>query len=462
MSVRTTVSAACDCRRAAREGQAGVVVRQRRRLRELVDYARAGSPLLAERYRDVPEHFSGVDQLPVITNGELMADFDDWVTDRAVRRDRVETFIADPSLIGSDFLGRYIVCTTSGATGTPAILLHDHGALAVYNALGYVRSVSTALLSLPTLWALARGKGRMAAVFVTDGHYLANTMIARRHRMLPWRARSQRLFSALAPLSTLVAELNDFQPVLLSGYPSVLQVLAQEQAAGRLHLRPILVIAAGETLTSTVRQQISAAFGCRVGNYYGTSEAPGLTYECAHQRLHVNTDWYIVEPVDANHQPTPPGQVSDDVLVTNLANRIQPVIRYPLGDRVTVRSAACPCGSPFPEIDVRGRTGDVLRFTGAAGRVVDVSGLAIATVAEQTPGVARCQLVQTGPARLVVRLTVQPTAARGEVEDWIRARLRDHLVGLGVSPVDVEVAAEPPRVHPRSGKFRQVYSEVKA
>lgn len=80
----------------------------------------------------------------------------------AVSRKSVEAFLADPSLVGSNDLNRYVVCTTSGSTGTPALLLHDHGALTVYNALGYLRSLPV-LFSLHHLWGLLRGGGRKAA-----------------------------------------------------------------------------------------------------------------------------------------------------------------------------------------------------------------------------------------------------------------------------------------------------------
>jgi len=134
-----------------------------------------------------------------------------------------------------------MLCTTSGSTGTPAILLHDRQALKVYNVLGYVRSLATAFLSMPILWALIRGRARLAAVFVTDGHFLGNTMMARRLRKAPWRAGMQRLFSALTPVADLVGTLNNFQPVVLGGYPSVLESLADEQQADRLCIHPVLI-----------------------------------------------------------------------------------------------------------------------------------------------------------------------------------------------------------------------------
>ena len=116
-------------------------------------------------------------------------------------------------------------------------------------------------------------------------------MVARRSRKMPWRAKTQRLFSALTLTAELVRELNTFQPVMLSGYPSALDVLAKEQQAGRLHIHPMAINAAGETITDATREQIAAAFGCAVSNYYGSSEAVGLTFECKHHQLHVNSDW---------------------------------------------------------------------------------------------------------------------------------------------------------------------------
>lgn len=448
-----------DALKAGRERQAGIARRQTERLQDLVAYTREHSPYLADRYRSVPAQVTDIRQLPALSKAEMMAHFDEWVTDPRVTRTRLEAFIADPGLIGHDFLNCYVVCTTSGATGTPAILLHDQHALTVYNVLGYVRSLRTAL-SAGHIWLLLRGKGRLAAVFVTGGHYLGNTMMARRHRAMPWRAKTQRLFSALMPQDKLVDELNAFSPVILGGYPSALELLAQRQQAGRLHIHPFLVSAAGETLTDEARQRISAAFGCEVSNYYGSSEAVGLTFECTAHRMHLNSDWYIVEPVDDDGQPTPPGQMSHGVLVTNLANRIQPIIRYQMGDRVAISLDSCPCGSPFPQIRVEGRTDDTLIFPSPRGEAIRILPLPLLSVAEGTPGLQSCQLIQIAPLTLQVRLAVDRPPEEPAVWDALRTRLEAHLVAQGARHVCIERAPEGPQLHPRSGKFRQVYSQV--
>jgi len=457
----TFLAASWDAWKAAREGKQGIARRQQERLQALVSSAHTSSRYYADLYRDVPEQVTDVSQLPVVTKAELMRHFDDWVTDPAITQHQVEAFLADPSLVGHDYLDRYVVCTTSGSTGIPAILIHDHGALVVYTVLGYVRSLPVFLSSLRTLGALLRGRARLAAVFVTGGHFLGNTMFARRIRKMPWRAKTQRIFSALMPIAELVQQFNAFQPVMLGGYPSALEVLAKEQEAGRLQISPVVITAAGETLTDAVRRRIEAAFGCAVSNYYGSSEAVGLTYECQHRQLHVNSDWYILEPVDEHDRSVPPGQLSHAVLVTNLANRVQPILRYKMGDRVTIRSDICPCGSPFPVIDVIGRTDEMLSFPRQQGGMVQILPLAMVTVAEETPGVYSCQIIQTEPLKLRVRLAVKELREEHIVWEALQKRLLTYLAEQGIANVFIEKASEPPQLNPRSGKFRQVWSVVR-
>lgn len=61
-----------------------------------------------------------------------------------------------------------------------------------------------------------------------------------------------------------------------------------------------------------------------------------------HGWQHVNTDWVTFEPVDSAFKRVPKREVSHTVLVSNLANRLQPVLRYDLDDSVVERTDPCP------------------------------------------------------------------------------------------------------------------------
>jgi hypothetical protein len=154
-------------------------------------------------------------------------------------------------------------------------------------------------------------------------------------------------------------------------------------------LHPALEALAAEGLPDCEPAGIATTFGAIVGNSYAASECPFLSYSCQAAWLHVNADWVILEPVDADHQPTPPGQQSHTVLVTNLDNRVQPILRYDLGDSVLQRPEPCPCGNPLPAIRVQGRTADLLTFPTPSGPSVTLTPLALTTRLDQLRG-SRC------------------------------------------------------------------------
>jgi phenylacetate-coenzyme A ligase PaaK-like adenylate-forming protein len=155
-------------------------------------------------------------------------------------------------------------------------------------------------------------------------------------------------------------------------------------------------------------------------------------------------------------RPDPPGEPSHTVLLTNLANRVQPIIRYDLGDTVVALQGPCPCGNPLPAIRVQGRRDDVLRLRVTNGRTVSVLPLAIGSVADETPGVHRSQLVQTGPTSILLRLNPEPDAPAEQVWDSVCSNLAEYLATQGLAGIDIIRATEPPETSATSGKFRQV------
>jgi phenylacetate-coenzyme A ligase PaaK-like adenylate-forming protein len=426
----------------------------RARLDSLVRYARVRSPFYRHAYRHLPD--SGIDlcALPVTTKRALMARFDDWVTDAAVRRADLDRFLADRTHARERYLDRYVVWKTSGTSGEPGIFLQDEDALEVYGALLGIQLTRPDIASRVAAGVFNRG-GRAALIAATGDHFAA---IGWWQRVCRGPVEPQaRAFSLLAPRDQLIGELEAFDPAYLASYPTMLAILAGERAAGRLRIAPDLLWSGGEYLSPATQARIEAAFGCPVVNEYGSSECFSIAFGCAAGWLHVNADWVLLEPVDADHQRTPPGHVSHSVLVTNLANRIQPVIRYDLGDAVVARGEPCECGSPLPAIRVQGRRDDVLEFERPGTHSVHVPPMALTTVIEEAGGVHRFQVVRRAPDCLAVRL--DPVEVRGRV-DAVFARvsqaLRAYLERQGIPAVRITRDRASPQRDARSGKLRQV------
>jgi phenylacetate-CoA ligase len=438
-----------DMARVRRSGASAVTTRARARLADQVAFARSRSRLYRELYAGLPERVDDVRALPVVRKTDLMGRFDEWVTDAEVRHDALRAFVENPSLVGEYFLGRYTAATTSGTTGAKGMFLIDDRSMRVTTALA-VRMLRDWLGPKDVLKVI-RGGRRVAMLMAAGGHFASATAAARLTR----DRRSVRAFPVQTPLRELVGQLNEFQPVIVAPYASTASILATEQAAGRLNIHPALVVPSAEGLAPTEYGRIAEAFGAKVRDSYAATECPFLSYRCGEGWLHVNADWAILEAVDEQYQPVAPGTASHTVLLTNLANRVQPILRYDLGDSIMTRPDPCPCGNPLPAILVRGRSADVLRLVGSDGRTLDVAPLSFVTLLETIAGIERLQVVQTGPAKLEIRARFLPNADSEATWAALFEAVRHLLRDQGLANVETERADEPPRVS-AGGKYRAV------
>lgn len=421
------------------------------RLAEIMAFARANSPYYRDLYKDLPARVVDPGLLPVTDKKTLMANFDRWVTDREVTIERVRKFIEDPSLVGEKFLGKYMVATTAGTTGKPGIFILDDNQMR--GGSSGLREGFRTWLALGDLARIVLRGARVAALHATGGHFVSVTGFTRARRSSRVMAKLTRDFSVHAPIRDLVNGLNEFRPAVILGYASTISLLAREQELGRLRIKPVLLVVTAEGLAEEEYGRIAEAFGAKVGNTWGSTEIGAPTYSCTEGWLHVVGDWIILEPVDADFRPVPPGEESDTVLVTNLANRVQPILRYDLGDRVLQRPYPCPCGNPLPAIRVQGRSAEVLRFPTEVGKDVSIPPLAFEI--DHVPGVDLSQVVQTAPTNLRVRLRFAPGADPDQVWRTVHGELKHLLDSHELHQVTIERAEESPE-QSRGGKVRQV------
>lgn len=439
-----------------RLGAQGIRERQTSRLRSLLEAARAGSRFWRERLpAQWPSSEAGIDlaALPVVTRAELMARFDDWITDPAITRPALREFRADPARVGEAFLGRYIVWESSGTSGEPGVFVQDAQSMAVYDALEALRRDT--LRPMRRLFDPLYLSERLVFVGATCGHFASVVSVERLRRVNPWLGMAYQTLSIMRPTIEIVAELNTLMPTILVSYPTAVALLADQARAGALHIQPEEIWTGGETLTDDVRQHIEHTFGCRVRNSYGASEFLAIGWECAEGALHANADWVILEPVDDRLRPVPPGEISHTTLVTNLANHVQPLIRYDLGDRLRLLPGSCACGSPLPVIEVEGRQDDPLVWRDAEGASVSWLPLAISTLLEEEAGVFDFQLRQSDAGTLCLRVGLDGDAARAALNRCHRSLTalarRDRVHGLHIVMEHGE-----PLVRGSSGKVQRV------
>lgn len=361
--------------------------------------------------------------LPVLTKAEVQAGIADFRSDD----------------IGS--LHTSIV-KTSGSTGTglafPLTLQGEQEQLAVwwrYRArFGidrntwyghfYGRSVVPLPQERPPFWRINR-PGRQ---ILFSGHHLTDRF-----------------------LGSYLAELNRRRPPWIQGFPSLLSVMAGYlKATGQtLDYRPRALTVGGESLLPQQRQLIESTFGLNCRQHYGMVEAVANISECPEGRLHVDEDFGAVEFLP-NGQGGPRG--SHRIVATGFCNDAFPLIRYEIGDSVTLTddNAPCPCGLPGRTVAaIDGRLDDY---------VVTPDGRKIGRLDHIPKGlvnVRECQIRQADPGGIEIRVVRGPGFTEADEAALVReARQR---LGQGMK---IEVTYTEALQRNASGKLRYVVSEV--
>lgn len=161
--------------------------------------------------------------------------------------------------------------------------------------------------------------------------------------LLAGRPTSAPRVTVTTPLPDLVAALNAYQPEGLTAYPSIAVQLAEEQLNGQLRIAPTLVATTSEVLTADMRRRIRDAWGLEPIDFYGTTEAAVVVAGRQGQAgMDILEDLVVVEVVDQHNRPVPPGTPGHKLLLTNLVNHTQPLIRYELTDSVTLADGPNP------------------------------------------------------------------------------------------------------------------------
>jgi phenylacetate-CoA ligase len=414
---------------------------RRDRLRDLLRVAVASSPWHRDRLAGVdPGAFEEADLagLPPMTKDDLMASWDGVVTDRRLTLDLVEGHLAG---LESDayLFDRFHAVASGGSSGRRGIFVFGWEEWAEAYA-GFMR---------PLLWDLAVSPElagvplKMAMIGARNATHMTSAM----PQTFANPAADIARFPVSQPIDQIVAGLNAYQPLLLMGYPSMLNLLAAEARAGRLRILPRRITATSEPLLPEVRRALAESFGAPVANMYGTSEAGPIGVGCWRSPgIHLCDDLVIVEPVDLAGRPVPPGVRSDKILVTAISNPTLPLIRFELTDQVTVLDTPCPCGSAHMLIaDVEGRLDDAFTYPG--GQVVH-------------PHVFRSVL---GRDRRVVEYQVRQTPAGAEVlvvgapadPAVIGRRIAAELARLGIPAPSVEVRVVDQLARQATGKARR-------
>ncbi|GLZ39217.1 hypothetical protein [Actinokineospora sp. NBRC 105648] len=332
------------------------------RLRAMVRHAKENSPWHRERLRDVdPDGLTGDDirHLPTMNKADVMANWDHIVTDPRLNLEIAQAHLDKVTENGPEYLfDEFHIVTTGGSSGLTGLFPWDYE--------GWLQAGLGAWRLMPwVIKDLELSPPRGAFVGAAHASHMSDAI-----RATFDTGEDSCKVPVTRPLDEIVEALNRFQPNQILAYPSILWRLALEQQEGRLDIKPEVMLGGAEPLFPHMRETIENAFGAPVIDFYGTSETwmlacsmPGRT------ELHLGEDLAVYEPVDAAHEPVPAGTRAAKLLVTNVINKVFPLIRYEIADEVLVLDDHTGGDNPGPWTGrriapVAGRHDDVFEYPG--------------------------------------------------------------------------------------------------
>ena len=413
---------------------------QEKQLHRLVRYAREHSPYLRELYRDLGEDFQLTD-LPITNKQMIMEHYDEWTTDPEVKLSELREFVKDTNNIGRHYKGKYLVGSTSGSTGYPLHYLLNSRIINV--------STCTALLSR------ALKKRPVALVYPKHLFLIENAAIMANNRRFPRIMKhSYPMVDAMLSPEEIASELNAIQPKTVYAYTSVIESIAEQAERGNLKCHIEEAVCCSERLTPKARRYMEQQLHCTVRSIYGCTETGNIAIDgpCGH--MHLNNPYVIVELVDENNRPVPPGQTAYKALVTNLCSDTVPIIRYELMDRMTLHQEPCGCGDHSFWLDVEGRSGlDLLEFRNGK----KVAPVLVYFVVELMDTLRKFQIILHDEDVLEFRAIFMPGVDEDAVFQEARQKVLDYLKTCGVEGVRMYLSREAPAIDPVSHKFKSVF-----
>lgn len=311
-----------------------------RELRSVVAYAVAHSPFHRSRLGHLdPATITEADlaSVPTMDKHDLRAHFDDIVTDRRLTRDVAEAHLESMQDEAAYLFDEHHVMATGGSSGTRTLVVWDWNGWA------------DVFVSMSRMSLVRGGDGGPVAGIAADHPSHMSSMF---QRTFSNPAIEMHRVPASLPIEDIVQRLNELQPETLLGYASMIHRLALEADAGRLRISPAKVLSGSEALLPETRTLAEGVWGIVLDNMYGSTEVGSIAGSCGRGPwMHLSDDLHVIEI-----QP-------EAVVVTNLMNKVLPLIRYVHDDRTQLLDIECPCGSAHRVIgDVDGRADETFWF----------------------------------------------------------------------------------------------------
>ena len=399
------------------------------KLKRLLDHAYENVPFYRQRFQRMgitPENIQtrgDFRQVPLLSKDDIRAHGDDLIAQNYTK-------------------GRMQRDSTSGSTGIPIVVHHDHH----YDPIG------CATVTRSRRWFGVEPGDKVAWIWGRRDDLPADTWSARlitafkRERWLNAFRVSDEEMQAFAEM------LVEWQPDYLAGYATSVCFFAHHVFSHHITgIRLKAVETTAETLWPRQRQMIEETFNCQVFDNYSSHETGFISAECKHSRMHIFCDVCYVEVLTDEERPSE-GE-SGEIVITPLYSYGMPLVRFRIGDVGVLDTEPCPCGRGLPVLhEIVGRVNSFITLP--SGKYLHSR--IFPTILDDILEIQQFRIHQSAKDELEILLKKGNRFGQ-ETIDLVRTRATNLL---GDEPVKISIRATDEILPTASGKYLIVSSDV--
>jgi len=262
--------------------------------------------------------------------------------------------------------------------------------------------------------------------------------------------------------------MHDFKTTVLTCTPSYALFMAEEAREmgfdpGRAPIK--IGVLGAEPWSGGMRKEIEADWNMTALDIYGLSEiiGPGVAQECpAKNGLHIFSDVFLPEVIDPETGEDAGEGRDGELVITTLTKEAIPLIRYRIGDIVSMEYGECSCGRTLPRISkIKGRTDDMLIIRG-----INVFPSQIESVLLEVEGAQPHYLLVVdrvkGLDTLEVQVEVQEEVFSDEIKrlQKLKDKIKEEIESVLGLVVEVKLV-EPKTIERSMGKAKRVVDKRK-
>jgi len=248
-----------------------------------------------------------------------------------------------------------IIVQSSGTTGRPVKVAMTRQSAAMFGILSHRRR----------RWARIDPMGIVCAIRIPshfppkNGAPLLNRELWRTDR---WHYLGAHFetgpaygFNVWNAMDQQLAWIKEIQPNYIETYPATFEELAYANDCASPAKSITALFSSASSMAPSTRRQVERIYGAPLNDAYGLNEIGSVANRCEEGSYHIHVEHCIVEVVDAEGVPRPPGQMGR-LLVTALQNLAMPLLRYDTGDVARATAQTCACGRNLPALsEIAGR-----------------------------------------------------------------------------------------------------------